>query len=51
MAVTVHEQSAVELAAAPPRRSPAPGRKPFRDNTKLLLLGIAILRRACSAAC
>jgi two-component system nitrogen regulation sensor histidine kinase NtrY len=30
--------------AAPPRRPPAPqGRKPFRDNTRLILFGIAVL--------
>jgi two-component system, NtrC family, nitrogen regulation sensor histidine kinase NtrY len=43
MAVTVHEQSAVKTAAPQAMRSPAHERKPFRDNTKLLLVGIAIL--------
>jgi two-component system, NtrC family, nitrogen regulation sensor histidine kinase NtrY len=46
MAVTLRETSAPpKTAASPPRRSPAPpqGRKPFRDNTKLLLAGIAVL--------
>jgi two-component system nitrogen regulation sensor histidine kinase NtrY len=33
-----------KAAPPPPRRSSAPpGRKPFRDNTKLLLVGVAVL--------
>jgi two-component system nitrogen regulation sensor histidine kinase NtrY len=45
MALTLRQHPAQVKAVPPaPRRSPAPqGRKPFRDNTKLLLLGIAVL--------
>ncbi|HEY6363016.1 MAG TPA: ATP-binding protein [Vicinamibacterales bacterium] len=44
MALTLPQTPASRPVAAPPRRSRAPqGRKPFRDNTKLLLVGIAIL--------
>src|SRR5688500_19720257 len=45
MALTLrHAPSPVKAAPSPPRRNPVPqGRKPFRDNTKLLLLGIAVL--------
>src|SRR5688572_17676220 len=45
MALTLRQPPAqVKAVPPPPRRSPAPqGRKPFRDNTKLLLLGIAVL--------
>jgi two-component system, NtrC family, nitrogen regulation sensor histidine kinase NtrY len=44
MAVTVRENSVSGTAVvAPPKRSPAQGRTPFRDNTKLLLAGIAVL--------
>jgi len=40
---TVHDSTAIpESAAAPPARSSAP-RRPFRDNPKLLLAGIAAL--------
>jgi two-component system, NtrC family, nitrogen regulation sensor histidine kinase NtrY len=36
--------------AGPPRRSVAPrGRKPFRDNTRLILLGILVLLAALAA--
>src|SRR5688572_14879235 len=45
MALTLrHAPSPVKAVPTPPRRNSAPqGRKPFRDNTKLLLLGIAVL--------
>ena len=45
MALTLRKASApVTPVAPPPQRSPAPqGRKPFRDNTRLLLVGIAVL--------
>ena len=45
MALTLrHSPAPVKAVPPPPRRNPAPqGRKPFRDNTKLLLLGIAVL--------
>ena len=46
MALTLRENTAPSKpVASPPRPESAPpqGRKPFRDNTKLLLLGIAIL--------
>ena len=48
MALTLRQTPApVKAAAPPPRRSPAPqGRKPFRDNTKLLLLGVVVLLTA-----
>jgi two-component system nitrogen regulation sensor histidine kinase NtrY len=43
MAVTLRHPPA-PVKAAPPRRNSAPqGRKPFRDNTRLLLVGIAVL--------
>jgi two-component system nitrogen regulation sensor histidine kinase NtrY len=35
--------------APPPRRSSAPKRRPFRDNTKLLLVGIAVLVAALAS--
>src|SRR5688500_754588 len=46
MAVTLRENSATSKpAASPPRRSSTPphGRKPFRDNTKLVLAGMSAL--------
>jgi two-component system nitrogen regulation sensor histidine kinase NtrY len=44
VAVQLRQSSAPVKAVPPPQRSPAPhGRKPFRDNTKLLLFGIAVL--------
>jgi two-component system nitrogen regulation sensor histidine kinase NtrY len=45
MALTLRQsRTPVQAAPPPPRRNPASqGRKPFRDNTKLLLLGIAVL--------
>src|SRR5688500_13589944 len=44
MSLTLRQSPAPVKAAPPPRRNPAPqGRKPIRDNTKLLLLGIAVL--------
>src|SRR5688500_5958134 len=44
LALPRRPERAVPAAAPPPRRSPAPhGRKPFRDNTRLLLVGIAVL--------
>src|SRR5215208_7117413 len=48
MALTLRQTPApVKPVAPPPRRSPAPqGRKPFRDNTKLLLLGVVVLLAA-----
>jgi two-component system, NtrC family, nitrogen regulation sensor histidine kinase NtrY len=48
MALTLRQTPApVKAVAPPPRRSPAPqGRKPFRDNTKLLLLGVVVLLAA-----
>jgi two-component system nitrogen regulation sensor histidine kinase NtrY len=49
--VTLPRSPAPVKAVPPPRRrSPAPkGRKPFRDNTRLLLFGIAILIAALAA--
>jgi two-component system nitrogen regulation sensor histidine kinase NtrY len=49
--VTLPRSPAPVKAVTPPRRrSPAPkGRKPFRDNTRLLLFGIAILIAALAA--
>jgi two-component system nitrogen regulation sensor histidine kinase NtrY len=49
--VTLRQPPAPSTAVPPPpRRSPAPrGRKPFRDNTKLLLFGVAILIAALAA--
>ena len=41
MSLTLQEDS--KSVSAPLQRSPAHQRKPFRDNTKLLLVGIAIL--------
>ena len=35
--------------APPPRRSPATPRRPFRDNTKLLLVGIVVLISALAS--
>ena len=48
MALTLrHSPSPVKAVPTPPRRNSTPqGRKPFRDNTKLLLLGIAVLLAA-----
>jgi two-component system nitrogen regulation sensor histidine kinase NtrY len=44
MPVTLREPAARPKPAIPPRRSAASQRrKPFRDNTKLLLLGIVVL--------
>jgi len=44
MALTLRETPArPKPVAPPPRRTPAPGRRPFRDNTKLLLAGIGVL--------
>lgn len=44
MAVTLREASASTPVPVPPQRGAAPQpRKPFRDNTKLLLVGIAVL--------
>src|SRR5918994_114474 len=45
MALTLRRDSApLKPVVPPPKRSPAPqGRKPFRDNTRLLLVGIAVL--------
>ncbi|MBI3047061.1 MAG: HAMP domain-containing protein [Acidobacteria bacterium] len=44
MALTLREPpTRPRPAAPPPRRSSAPRRRPFRDNTKLLLAGIAVL--------
>jgi two-component system nitrogen regulation sensor histidine kinase NtrY len=51
VAVTLRQPAARSTAVPPPpQRSPAPrGRKPFRDNTKLLLFGVAILIAALAA--
>ena len=50
MAVTLRKSPAHAPAAPPPRRSPAPrDRKPIRDNTRLLLFGVAILIAALAA--
>jgi two-component system nitrogen regulation sensor histidine kinase NtrY len=44
MSVTLREPAARPTPSTPPRRSAAsPRRKPFRDNTRLLLLGIVVL--------
>jgi two-component system nitrogen regulation sensor histidine kinase NtrY len=44
MALTLRQNPAPPSVAVPPKRSPLPrGRTPFRDNTRLLLLGIVIL--------
>ena len=44
MAVTLRPPAARSQAAPPPRRSPVRrGRTPFRDNTRLLLFGVAVL--------
>src|SRR5438445_736811 len=47
MALTLKQPAGPTSVAAPPRRSAAPPpRKAFRDNTKLLLAGIAVLLAA-----
>ena len=44
MALTLREAPAPQPAAPPQRRSSTPGpNRPFRDNTRLLLIGIAVL--------
>ncbi|MGH9255375.1 MAG: ATP-binding protein [Vicinamibacterales bacterium] len=51
MALTLREARPRPKPAPPPlRRSPAPApRRPFRDNTKLILIGIAILVAALAS--
>ena len=50
MALSVREvPSRPKPVAPPPRRSSAPKRRPFRDNTKLLLAGIAVLVAALAS--
>jgi len=44
VALTLRDTAPRPKPAAPlPRRSPAPRRRPFRDNTKLILAGIIVL--------
>jgi two-component system nitrogen regulation sensor histidine kinase NtrY len=44
MSVSARPSPSPRPVAAPPRRPPAPqGRKPFRDNTRLILFGILVL--------
>src|SRR6188474_270697 len=50
MALSVREvPSRPKPVAPPPRRDSAPKRRPFRDNTKLLLAGIAVLVAALAS--
>jgi len=44
MSVSARPSPSPRPVAAPPRQAPAPrGRKPFRDNTRLILFGILVL--------
>ena len=51
MALTLRQTPAPSNTATPPRRgAPEPqGRKPFRDNTRLILAGIAVLLAALAS--
>ena len=50
VALTLRQPPAKSEAAPPSRRSAAPrGRKPIRDNTRLLLFGVAVLIAALAA--
>jgi two-component system nitrogen regulation sensor histidine kinase NtrY len=49
MALSLREVPSRPKPVTPPRRSSAPQRRPFRDNTKLLLAGIAVLIAALAS--
>jgi two-component system nitrogen regulation sensor histidine kinase NtrY len=49
MALSLREPHSRPKTVPPTRRSPAPKRRPFRDNTKLLLAGIAVLIAALAS--
>jgi len=49
MALSLREIPARPKTVPPPRRNSAPKRRPFRDNTKLLLAGIAVLIAALAS--
>jgi two-component system nitrogen regulation sensor histidine kinase NtrY len=49
VALSLREVPSRPKPVTPPRRSSAPQRRPFRDNTKLLLAGIAVLIAALAS--
>jgi two-component system nitrogen regulation sensor histidine kinase NtrY len=49
MALSLREVPSRPKPVTPPRRSSAPQRRPFRDNTQLLLAGIAVLIAALAS--
>jgi two-component system nitrogen regulation sensor histidine kinase NtrY len=49
MALSLREVPSRPKPVTPPRRSSTPQRRPFRDNTKLLLAGIAVLIAALAS--